>query len=126
MAFSLNQPVVFSGESENGDWYAEYVPMKSYKELWQGNLVWEGEGQPEVLELAFKLNNELFDLSLSDLKMDSGKLSELPSLSSKHLSDTDPTYFIKWKDEKGESEEIISLQPKKRFFVIPRIFYGNN
>ncbi|MBM7578155.1 hypothetical protein [Jeotgalibacillus terrae] len=126
MIYSYNQPPVLKGKSTDGNWTAEYVPMKSNKNIWQGNLKWNGEGHPKIEELIFTLNNHETELSLTESQKSSTSISELPSLSTQPLEGTEASYVIKWQQNGEEVEEVISLKPQKRFFVVPGFFYGNN
>ncbi|KIL51607.1 hypothetical protein KP77_11190 [Jeotgalibacillus alimentarius] len=100
--------------------------MKSNKDIWQGNLRWDGKGQPEIEELSFTLNDTKTELSLTESQKNSTSISELPSLSSQPLENTEASYIIKWQQNGEEIEEVISLKPQKRFFVVPGFLYGNN
>ncbi|AJD90237.1 hypothetical protein JMA_09200 [Jeotgalibacillus malaysiensis] len=126
MIYSYNQPPILKGKSTDGNWSAEYVPMKSNKDIWQGNLRWNGEGQPKIEELSFALNDTETELSLTESQRNSSSISEMPSLSSQPLENTEASYIIKWQQNGEEAEDVISLKPQKRFFVVPGFFYGNN
>ncbi|WP_052473987.1 hypothetical protein [Jeotgalibacillus alimentarius] len=126
MIYSYNQPPILKSKSTDGNWSAEYVPMKSNKDIWQGNLRWDGKGQPEIEELSFTLNDTKTELSLTESQKNSTSISELPSLSSQPLENTEASYIIKWQQNGEEIEEVISLKPQKRFFVVPGFLYGNN
>ncbi|WP_214888811.1 hypothetical protein [Exiguobacterium sp. s142] len=122
---SLTLPSKLYAGSSDGQWEAEYDVGNSIKNIWRGQLYWDGM-KGDITALDFYRDGQLLtgdldwspheyiDLAATD-QTEFIYFGEVPTDSSEY------TLRIKWRNEGEEFEQVLSFKDKKRFFVIPKL-----
>ncbi|WP_025025673.1 hypothetical protein [Caldalkalibacillus mannanilyticus] len=122
--YSINQPPMWKGSTQDGQWRADYNrEANAPKGDWIGKLAWKGQNEVQLVgaeltkngELVHTLENRNVSLTMEDHSVTYYHTWEPISNSKKdHLQLT-----IFWEDENGKHEDHIVMTPKNRYFVIP-------
>ncbi|WP_152445476.1 hypothetical protein [Bacillus sp. THAF10] len=124
--YSYSQYGELRGEGNTGatNWTASYIPDKSVKEIWRGDLTWEQQ-EGKITKYEFIKDGQIMS-TLEDNKsinMASKGIHSFASIGEPPIKGSEYKLVIFWEVNGETFNEEIQLKYKNSFFVIPRIFY---
>ncbi|WP_121663691.1 hypothetical protein [Metabacillus litoralis] len=118
--YSLNQPPEWEGSSQNKDWKTMFKDELSPKGFWNGSLMWNGKETVTVSSVLLTKNRSEVHSVDSKVVLEKGQTyNYLTTTEMIENKEDEVLLTIIWNDKNGSHEEVIRLEPKVRYFVIP-------
>ncbi|UGB30518.1 hypothetical protein [Metabacillus sp. B2-18] len=118
--YSLNQPPEWEGYSQNKDWKTTFKDERSPKGFWNGNLTWNGKETVTISNVILTKNGtELHSVDSKEEVENGHNYNYLTTTETIENKKDEVLLTINWNDKNGSYEEVIRLEPKIRYFVVP-------
>ena len=125
VSISINQPPKWEGQTADGKLVTDFKSIKTAPKNWWGGYLYTKHEDIVITEVTIEKNGDLYFQNENIGTLTKNKpLQYVEHVGSWENREDEYVMIIQWIDDEGAKEEVIQLEPKTRYFVLPRPGFG--